>query len=156
MVSPVSASRRWARRAKKAGAGLRPAASCHGAKNEDRMTPFGIFSIPKTRTRSCCPDAIDAGAELQRGTAGGATRLDVVDRDAGPGQRAEDTVAGGDPAVGGAAERRLQVADADAGFVQCGRTATTPMSVPVIPSKRPNGCSPTPAIRTSLMGGTPR
>ena len=59
-VSPVSASSRWARRAKKAGAGLRPAASCHGAKNDDRMIPLGIFSIPKTSTRSCWPDAMEA------------------------------------------------------------------------------------------------
>ncbi len=59
-VRPVSASRRWARRAKNAGAGLSPAASCHGAKKDDRMIPLGIFSIPKTSTRSCCPEAIDA------------------------------------------------------------------------------------------------
>ena len=59
-VRPVSASRRWARRAKKAGAGLRPAASCHGAKKDERMMPLGIFSMPNTSTRSCCPEAMDA------------------------------------------------------------------------------------------------
>ena len=41
---------------------MSPAASCHGAKNDDRMMPLGIFSIPKTRTRSYWPEAIDAAA----------------------------------------------------------------------------------------------
>ena len=59
-VRPDSTSNRWARRAKKAGAGLRPAASCQGAKNDDRMIPLGIFSMPKTSTRSCWPEAMDA------------------------------------------------------------------------------------------------
>ena len=61
-MRPVSASSRWARRAKKAGAGLSPAASCHGAKNDERMMPLGIFSIPKTSTRSYWPEAMDAAA----------------------------------------------------------------------------------------------
>ena len=58
---------------------VRPAASCHGAKNDERMMPFGIFSMPKTSTRSCWPEAMDAARQLQGRAARGAAGLDVVD-----------------------------------------------------------------------------
>ncbi len=51
-MTPEVRHSRCARSPKKAGVAARPASSCHGSKNEERMIPFGIFSVPKTRAVS--------------------------------------------------------------------------------------------------------
>ena len=35
-----------------------PDSSCHGSKNDDRIIPLGIFSMPKTSTVSHAPDSM--------------------------------------------------------------------------------------------------
>ena len=67
--------------------------------------PLGIFSIPKTSTRSCCPEAIDAAPSWRAAPPEAQPGLHVVDGDAGAGQCPDHPVAGGHAAVGGAADR---------------------------------------------------
>ena len=64
LVTPEVRHRRWARSPKKAGVEARPASSCHGSKNEERMIPRGIFSVPKTRTVSYWPARMAAEANI--------------------------------------------------------------------------------------------
>ena len=104
--------------AKKAGVAARPASSCQGSKNEERMMPLGIFSVPKTRTVSYCPARMAPAASMRAAPAAGAAGLDVDDGHARHAEAAEDLVARGHPAVGGAAERGLEAALAHAGLAR--------------------------------------
>ncbi len=64
-VMPEARQSRWARRPKKAGVAARPASSCHGSKKEERMIPFGIFSVPNTRTVSYWPARMAPAASMR-------------------------------------------------------------------------------------------
>ncbi len=57
--------RRWARRAKYAGVEVRPASSCHGSKNDERMIPLGIFSMPKAMTVRYWPPPMAEAASMR-------------------------------------------------------------------------------------------
>ncbi len=65
LVTPEVRQRRCARSAKNAGVAARPASSCHGSKNEERMIPLGIFSVPNTRTVSYWPARMAAAASIR-------------------------------------------------------------------------------------------
>ena len=65
MVTPDVWHNRCARNPKNAGVAARPASSCHGSKNEDRMIPFGIFSVPNTTTVSYWPARMEAAASMR-------------------------------------------------------------------------------------------
>ena len=83
LVTPDSRISRCARSAKYAGVAASPACSRHGSKNDDRMMPLGIFSMPNTSTVSYWPARIAPAASMQRGTPARTPGLDVDDRDAG-------------------------------------------------------------------------
>ena len=65
LVTPEVCMRRWARRAKNAGVAANPASSCQGSKNDERIMPLGIFSVPKTSTVSYCPARMAAAASMR-------------------------------------------------------------------------------------------
>ncbi len=65
LVTPEVRHSRCARKPKKAGVAARPASSCQGSKNEERMIPLGIFSVPKTRTLSYWPARMAAAANIR-------------------------------------------------------------------------------------------
>ena len=117
---------RCARSPKNAGVAASPASSCHGSKKDDRMMPFGIFSVPNTSTVSYWPARMEAAASIERGATAGTARFDVDDGHPRHAEPAEDLVAGGHAAVGGAAEGGLKAALADAGFPQRGADGVHP------------------------------
>ncbi len=149
LVTPDSRISRCARNAKYAGVAASPACSRQGSKNDDRMMPLGIFSIPNTSTVSCWPARIALAASMSAApplaqpastfTIGMPVRPSAP-RTLWPAATPEYTVAqnaawkSGSPASARAA-----------------RTAVTPISVTVTSSNRPKGWSPVPAIATPLM-----
>ena len=64
LVTPDSRISRCARNAKYAGVAASPACSRQGSKNDDRMMPLGIFSIPNTSTVSYWPARIAPAASM--------------------------------------------------------------------------------------------
>ena len=158
LVSPRSRSSRWARRAKYAGAGVSPA--CLLPRLEERRADHPLrHLLDAEHEHAVVLAAADRRrAERQRGRARRAAGLDVDDRAAGQRQRAEHAVPGGDAAVGGAAEGGadgVAVAGAMPASASAAAAACTPRSASVRSSKRPNGCSPTPAIATGHVGRSP-
>jgi hypothetical protein len=89
------------------------ASSCQGSKNDERMMPLGIFSVPKTSTVSYCPARMAAGRQHERGAPAGTAGLDVDDGHARHAETAQHLVAGRHAAVGRAAERGLEPTLAD-------------------------------------------
>ena len=139
----------------------RPACSCQGAKNDERMIPAGHLLHADHQHRVVLAGADRAGGQGQRGAAGRAPGLDVDDRDAGQGQRAEHTVAGGHAAVGGGAEGGP---DAGPGRRPASpsrrrparsRVAATPMSVAVQLAESPERVQPDAGDLDAVHGAAP-
>ena len=118
LVMPDVRQSRCARRPKKAGVEARPASSCQGSKKEERMMPLGHLLGAEDEHRVVLPGPDGRRRQHQRGAAAGAAGLDVEDGHARHAEAAEHLVARGHPAVGGAAEGRLEVALADARLAQ--------------------------------------
>ena len=128
LVRPGSRSSRWARSAKYAGVAASPASSRHGSKNDERMMPFGIFSMPNTSTQSYWPARIAPAASCSAAPPLAQPGLDVDDRHAGARERAEHLVARRDARRTRCRRTRPGTRGLPAS-ASAARTACTPMSV---------------------------
>src|SRR4051794_18590739 len=114
------------------------------------MMPFGIFSMPKTSTVSYCPAAMAPAAIMTA---------------APPLAQPASTSTMGPPVAPMASSTRWPAATPEYAVpqkaawkprrstpasVNAARTAVTPISVTVLPSKRPKGWIPTPATSTAF------
>ena len=118
---------RWARNAKYAGVAASPDSSRHGSKNDERMMPRGIFSMPNTSTQSYWPARIAPAASINAAPPLAHPASTSTIGMPGACDRAQHLVPRGDAGVRGAAERGLERRVPC--FRECARTAVTPMSV---------------------------
>ena len=107
-MRPCSRRRRWARSAKYAGVAARPDFLAPRLEERRANDPLRHLLDAEDEHAVVLTGADRAGRELQRGAAARAAGFDVDDRAAGARERAEHLVAGGDTAVGRAAERGLE------------------------------------------------
>ena len=116
--------------------------------------PFSIFSKPAASTQSARPPLDELLGHEQRGRAGRAVVVHVVDRDAGEPELVERALAGGGLAVAVADRRLLDLVVTDAGVrerLAAGLLAPCPGSPSPAPPGFSNLVMPTPTTYTFLV-----